>query len=263
MSKEIIVIPASSEVVLKESNASLAISSAGEQIKTLLLGRAGDIGTMAAPIERAMALELAGDIAGHLKQVEEDRKSIKDPYLRMGQAIDFAAKKHRVELDAALKNVNAAILAYDQAEVRKLQEAQRQADQQRQAAERAQIEAERKLQEVQEKAESERPRTPAEKAKELAEQLDAEDALEAAEAAQRIAASEAQTMQLARVATKGGRKSTQIEVVVDDIQKLYRARPDCVLMVPDVKKIKLLAEAGIDMPGVTVTKTEVFSAKAR
>lgn len=274
-----------------------AIINEGAVIKRQFLDNATGILAVDNAMTRDSASDLAGRIAGHIAQVEKDRKAIKDPFFRMGQAIDAAAAAHVKELEAEKIRLNRLVGAFNQEQADKAQREQEARDRearriQQEAAEaqrKADAEAERlrkeqealalKQKQAQEAAEAKgREQTPAAKARALQAQLDAGEAAEAAEAkrkeqqeasdralrqleSERLAAEE----KLRSEKPSGGAQRTEPKITVTDVHALYAYQRNLVRMEPDLVNLKFLIRGNptISIPGVSFVMESTFSAKAR
>jgi chromosome segregation ATPase len=275
------------------------INEEGAKLKAELLVQSNHLVVIPDASTRDFAIKVAGHIAGHISQVEKDRKAIKDPFFRMGQAIDKAAADHVKELEAEKRRLNQLVGAYNAEQEmiaqRELEAREREARRiQQEAAEaqrKAEAEAERlrkeqearalKQKQAQDRAEAAgKELTAKAKAAQLQAQLDAEERAEAIEAArkeqqeatdralrqlesEKLAAAE----KLRQEKATGGAQRTEIDIEVLDILALYKARPDCVRLSPDLVQLKYVINNSDDpnlrIPGITWTKRAVFSAKAR
>jgi len=274
------------------------INKEAELIKTELLAMASEIKEITTPHIRDAAIQIAGQIKGHISQVERDRKAIKDPFYRMGLAIDSAAKKHVAELENRLNEVNRLIGAFNAEQemiVQREQEARdREAQRiQREAAEalrQAAVDAELlrteqhilavKQQRAQDRAEaSGKGLTAKARAEQLQAQLDADeradaieaklkDAQEASDRLLRLVQSEklAAFERFQRERATGGAQHTHIEIEITNIHLLYTHNPNLVRLEPDLTQIKYQINGSKDpnlrIPGITWAKRAVFQAKA-
>ena len=275
------------------------INKDGERIKTELIAAASTIVEITTPHIRDAAIQIAGQIKGHISQVEKDRKSIKDPFFRMGLAIDAAARRHVTELENRLNEINRLVGSYNAVqemiaqreqeardrEIRRIQqeaaEAIRKAEQETETLRLEQHILAVKQQQALERAEaSGKGLTAKAKAAQLQAQLDAEERADAIEArrkerqeasdrALRALEDDAQRFLAALKQDKatGGAQHTHLEIEVLDILVLYKARPDCVRLSPDLVQLKYVISNSEDpnlrIPGIIWTKRAVFSAKAR
>jgi len=274
------------------------INKEAELIKTELLAMASEIKEITTPHIRDAAIQIAGRIKGHISQVERDRKAIKDPFYRMGLAIDSAARKHVAELENRLNEVNRLVGAFNAEQEMIVQREQEARDRETQRIQREAAEALRqaaadaelirteqhilaaKQQRAQDRAEaSGKGLTAKAKAEHLQAQLDADeraaaieaklkDAQEASDRLLRLVQGEklAAFERFQRERATGGAQHTHLEIEVIDILALYRVRPDCVRLSPDLVQLKYVINNSEDpnlrIPGIIWTKRAVFQAKA-
>lgn len=252
---------------------SIHITEEGENKKSWLLSCASQILDIPDAGKRDLALTRAGEIKAHISAVEKTRKEIKEPFLRTGQAIDDAAKKHVAELESELKRLNNLIGSFEDARRREQEARERaiRAEEARLAEEqrKAQQEADRLAEEARKKAEAAAAKgkelTPAQKVKALEEQLQAEEEAEAREREmRRLEEERAAARQKAEEAKPtGGALREEIDIEVTDIHALYKAMPACVKLAPDLAMIKAMIKSGQTLPGVSATKRHVFATRSR
>lgn len=294
MTKELIEAPA-----INEAPPAPLINAEGQRIKTELIAKADVIQEIATVHIRDGAISVAADIKGHLTAIEKTRKEIKEPFLRMGQAIDDCAKKHVAELTIELNRLNRLVGAYNQEQAdiaRREQEARdraaaeiaRKAREEQEALERKleeerkaalAAETKRKLAEAAAAAKG-KELTAAQKAKQLEAQLAEQERLEKIEeeARERQAKLDREKAELEKQQLEaaermrqekatGGAQRTEIDIEVTDIHLLYASNRGCVRLTPDLVQIKFLINNSEDpnfrLPGVVYTKRAVFSAKGR
>lgn len=274
MTKELITAP-----TIAEAPPAPIINAEGEKIKADLLTLSGDIREIVATPVRDRAIDVASVIKGHLTAIEKTRKEIKEPFLRMGQAIDDCAKRHVAELATELSRLNGLVGAYNEQQRREAAEAlrkqQEEADRIARAAEeerKRQLAEETKRRLAEERAAAKgKELTDAQKQKQLEAQLAEQDRLDALEAErarieqERIATAE----RLQAEKATGGAQRYDLKFSIPSLRNLYAALPGCVRMEADLVQLKYVVN---NMPeqakrlteaGVTWTKTPVFSARGR
>lgn len=205
--------------------------------------------------QREAALSFVKDAKAHLSQVEKDRVALTEPFLAIQRQIMSVAKEHCEKLKNAIVPVERMIGAFNEklrieaaeAERKRLAELQKIEDERRAAAKAAEDAA----------AAVEAAKTAKARREALVKQLEAEDAvIEANQQVQVAAAAPAVSAD-----TSGGAQRYEIAVEVLDIRALMAAQPTCVKLVPDLVEIKFLANRGVNLPGVSVTKTPIFSVR--
>jgi hypothetical protein len=223
--------------------------------RDLLLDQLNQFGAITTDETRDSAIAVVRNVKSVLDQVEKDRVAIKAPFLKIGKAIDEAAKAFKESLELASRRVERGVGAYNQkvaeaqaAEVRRIQEEQKRIAEERQRAELAAAAAARALEEA---------ATKEERIAALKKQLEAEEAIEAKVEEQSKSIASYKPVETA----KGGAQRYETTVEVTDIRALYAAHPHCVTLTPKLSVIKAMAENGDDLPGVKVTKTPVFSVR--
>ena len=256
-------------IKVPETSGQTSILSGGESIKAELLAlsapiRVTDIAT------RDQAVTAASRIKLHLKQVEADRVAVKAPFLDIGRAIDSTVATHVLELDREAKRLgNEAarfeadrlerLRAEQAAELRRVQQAQRELEQAQREAEQAAIAAAA--------AKAAQPPEATQNSKEtltaLAAELDAEDAAAAAE----LKATEAKNVLAVAQATATEDKLSgmryETDITVTDAKALYAAFPLFVDLVPKIAMLKAAAKNGQEFPGVVVTKRPMISGRVK
>jgi hypothetical protein len=214
--------------------------SEGETAKNQLLAESKAIVAIPNPKERDATIELASSIAAHIKAVEESRKAVKEPFYKTGQKIDELARKHVADLEAEKKRLDRLVGAFEQKRLDEIRQQQ------------AALEAEQAARE-------QAAETATTKKARLAAAFDAEEGREQTDEDKMALAEQARA-----TAATGGMKRTEMEVEVFDILALYKARPDCVQpLKPDLTQIKYLHARGVELPGVRITETPIYSAKAK
>lgn len=201
------------------------------------------------------AVNTAGIIKGLIKQMENSRKSAKEPFLRLGQTIDTQAKQYTDELNLELARLNRLIADHQTAKFKAAEEERRRVEFEQRAAREAE---QKRIAELQ--AEIERNKEAENKAKleELNRQLQKEQIK--AEIRQEEETPVAPT-EKPKVA--GASVSFTYDFEVEDIHALYKAHPQCVKM--EVKKLAVqdLIKSGIkEIPGVRVFETTKVATKA-
>ena len=147
--------------------------------KDILIQRSAAITAVSGPEDIKLATEVSGLLKGLARDVEKSRKSLKDPVLIIGQAIDGVAKSIADHVASESKRLEkligdhlANLERQRQEQIRRQEaEAQRQRDEQAQIARAAQAEADRIEREARAKveAELERQASEARKAQEEAD----------------------------------------------------------------------------------------------
>ena len=116
--------------------------------KQEILQRAAEVTVVDSVESQTLAIECAAVQKGLVKELEKQRKALKQPFIDIGKAIDASAEKFRTDLDADIARLEKLISDFQRKEREKV-EAQRQEQERiRQAAEQA-VERERnRLEEI-------------------------------------------------------------------------------------------------------------------
>lgn len=233
------------------------------------------IGRVTDAIEQNAAVEAQTEIQKILSMAEKARKAVKAPIIEFGRKIDATAEAFTNELRAEMTRISTLVSDFQQLEQAKAQaaerarqleaeriERERQVELRRiaeaQAAERAKLaEAEREQARLASEARNKKEREVAEAARlELERQRALAEAAshEAFDAAQEKfnnaqAAIAAQVVEPVR--SEGQRVTTDWEITVSDIHKLYRVHPNCVDLKPRLSEIKNLLKMGVTVQGIT------------
>ena len=280
MSKELVTIPSLPFTVasLLDKHGRLSLNPQVIQDKADIIAEADpiinkEIKTIS---DRDAAINVAARLAGMVADAEKDRKAQKQAFYDMGVAIDATASAYKEDLEFKKVTINRKVGAFNEAEKerqRKEQaEIERKAREAREEIERIEKDKLKKEQEAREHEEATgKPLSKKLEAKLLQEQLEADEKQEqlAAET-KRLEDLRIQNAELSRSSRSvGGSQRTEIVVEVWDKAALYKARPDCVRLEPDLIQIKYLITTHKDdptpyvIPGVTYQTQPVFSAKKR
>lgn len=261
MSKELIIAPA---IQATPDTASIVTKAVSD--RKALLDRYSHITGIVTIGDRDDAVRLAKEIAGHLKELEDSRVAIKEPYLEMCRKIDGVAKEHRAELEAAARQIGNKVGEFNEQQRRLKEEEDRRIreEQQRIENERQKLEQERKEREEKEAAAKRKPTA----AQSLRKELEEEEREEQLEAERKRLDQE--RLDLAernrQTASFGGAQRTEIDIEVTDIRALYAAQPTCVRLTADLVQLKWIINNRpelLPLPGVTFTKRPVFSARSK
>lgn len=200
-----------------------------------------------------LELELAActlqDIKGLLKRAEESRKEIKEPVLLLGRAVDATAKEFAAALEAEVARIGRLVADYTEKQRRAAAEAER-----KRQEELSRIEADRVAAEqaAQKKAAEEANNA---KSPEEAETVAAR-VQETREAIAQDAAKRTADILLAPAPAapkiKGVSVAKSWRFSVEDVEALYRARPDLVELVPSVRRINEAIKGGQQIQGLRV-----------
>jgi len=237
------------------SQAGITINADAVSQRDILLTKVQCVTVVANIDQRDAAVSFVKDAKAHLAQVEKDRKDLTEPFLAIQRQIMAVAKEHRDKLEKAIVPVERMIGAFNEKlrleaaeqEHKRLAELQKIEDDRRKAAEEAE-----KAAVAVEAAKTAKARREA-----LVKQLEAEDKV--IEANQQV--QEAVAAPVISADTSGGAQRYEITVEVFDVKALYAARPTCVKLVPDLIEIKYLANRGVELAGVKVTKTPIYSVR--
>jgi len=233
----------------------ISINSEAVALRDMLLTKIQCVKTVTTITERDAAISFVKDAKTHLAKVEKDRKDLTDPFLAIQRQIMAVSKEHTENLKNAIVPVERMIgnfneqirLEAERKEKARLAEIQKIEDDRRKAAE----EADRAAKAVED------AKTAKERRDALVTQLEAEDKLiETNEKIQEVIMAPAIS-----VDTRGGANRSDMTVEVFDIRALLEAQPSCVKLTPDLTQIKFLANRGVVLPGVKITKTPTFSVR--
>lgn len=235
--------------------------------KADLLARVAKITAVTDAKSRDIAINAAASVKARMSAAEDARKKEKDPYYKTGKAIDSTVAEYNADLEIQLRRLNGMVGQYETN-----RRAEEERERQRQVAEAKRLEDARllKLKEEQEASEraaaSEKNKlAPENKAAHLEAALDAQDAQDKIEAEQRkldqqrIDAAEENR----KNAASGGMLRYEYDIDITNLHELYKARPDCVKLTPDLVQIKYLINnsPSIELPGVTYVKRAMFAAR--
>lgn len=247
---------------------------------------AGEIETVDTQLENEAAYKVHEKLDSLAKLVEKSRKSVKEPVLDCGRAIDAAAKEFISPVSRELTRVATLRGNYQQLQIAKAQAEERARAEELAAIERA------KLFELDKARAEELARLEQARALERKQQLELAAAknlvdhqaireryeieqrkkaeLEQAAIAQRKAIEERAAQEAAMIKPVEGpaeldgeviRQDWQIEVT--DIHALYRSRPSCVKLTPLMSEIRSMLDLGAPMAGVKAERVVRSGVRAR
>ena len=188
-----------------------------------------------------VAVEALREIDSFLSRIEADRKTVKSPFYEYGKKIDEIAKELSLELSGQKDRLRSMIGCFQAEQDRLRREAERIAREEeekirREAAEAiAKAEASKKSEAVIEK-----------KVKAIEDDAIAE-----------IVSTRSYAAAVAIPKVAGIQTREETEIVVDDVALLWQHSPECVEFKPRMALIKAKLKAGIELPGITVTKRSV------
>ena len=211
----------------------IAIVPAALEARRVALAASGECKAIASAADLDAAGAALTAIKALTRSVEDSRKDVKAPVLDVGRRIDAVAKDYLAPLEAEGKRLSVLVGAFQEA-------ARRKAEREREEAARIQAEA------------------VAEMARKQAEAMAAGDEA-AADAARAEAADKIAEAQLAAINAEGPkaegivtRTAWKFEVV--DVDALFKARPELVLMEPNNAAIRAVIKAsnGKPIPGLRI-----------
>ena len=215
--------------------------------------------------DRDQAINVSARLGGLIKEANEDHKRIKVNFLAMCQAIDATKRDYIKELEEEKKKLDRAAGTFEQKRLDTLRREQEERDA---AARQAEQDEAARLRLLAEQDEAARKEAPTDRKAALSAELRREEEREQIVADQK--AREEQQIRDAELrrqaAASGGTSRKEITVEAYDLASLFRARPDCVRMEPDLVQIKFLWNNQnniFPLPGIKVEERPVFSAKAR
>lgn len=195
-------------------------------------------------VEDAFDAECAADAMRQLKDlsrgVEDARKIVKEPVLKLGRQIDGLAKDFCEPLDAEYKRIGTLLGGYQRREKEKAEAAERKA---REEAERIQREAENDVLRLKRDA--------------LANAKSEEDIAainqKADEILDKAQIAAAETLAVSGpVKPKGTAVRTMLKFEVTNIEALYASHPECVRLEPNGEVIRALIKYNRNIPGLRV-----------
>lgn len=124
------------------SDIRIAVAVNIEDHKRSLIASARAIPAVSDGLTQELAVDAVKQMKALMASVESSRVEVKAPVLTLGRAIDDAAKQFRAELDAEVTRLMASITAFQTAERRKAEEAERQRLEELRRIEQARQEAE-------------------------------------------------------------------------------------------------------------------------
>lgn len=213
------------QAIIIRDDAALAVRFSAEALamKTQALECGALIGKVTNPTEQAIAVSAQSELQRILALAEKARKACKAPVLEYGKRIDAAAEQFVEELRAEMGRISALVGSFQQLEMAKAR-----------AAEQARNE--------------ELSRLEREKAEQIAKATSHEAVDAIAEHYNRMA----ETVPVHEpVRAEGQRVTTDWEITVTDIHKLYRMHANCVELKPRLSEIKNLLKLGVAVAGVT------------
>jgi len=208
----------------KLSTVEVELLPAAGDLKRELLHQAGQIESVEDAFDAECAAEVLKNLSTAVKDMESARKEVKAPVLDLGKRIDSTAKEWLAELETEKKRITRTLGDY-------------QAEQ-----DRIRRDAERREREKQEAARRE--------AEEALASGDEEGATKATEA---IAQSSAKVSESAH-RPAGVSVRTAYKFEVEDIDVLFKARPDLCTIQPDNAAIRAAVKKSQSIPGLRVWK---------
>lgn len=253
MSKEIILAPAYSLGDIINEDGMLPVSESAIKAKAALVEKYNPLGDVDTIEQRDASLAALADINRELTKLEKERVSFKDPFYKMGKAIDLTVKTHIAELEAIKKRLSLAAGKFED-KLRKDAETE-----QRRIANEALI----KAHEAQRAIEATLGAKP--KPTSLEEELELQELEEvvthgAVEMDQRlIAAAEKSRSERAGATSVGVMMRYNYEFQVVNLELLRKTYPDCVTSELNVAQCKYRASTGQELPGVITTKVPILN----
>jgi hypothetical protein len=217
----------------------VTLSPEAMEARRAALALATEIGLVESAADLEAAAKALASVKGLAKAVEDSRKDAKAPVLEAGRAIDVAAKEFLAPLDTEGRRLSLLVGAYQDAERRKAERARREAEEAERAA-LAEMDA------------RERERVRQESAGRTGTLLEDVEAIRD-EAAKKIADARAEAAIVAANSKADGvatRTTWRFEVT--DIEALYRAHPELVVLEPNGNAIRAIIKHKRDIPGLRV-----------
>lgn len=267
----------SSVIVRDDARLSVSFTDEAERIKSEALECGALVGQVSNAEEQAAAVRAQTELQKVISLAEKARKSVKAPVIEYGRKIDATAETFVEELKAELLRISKLVADFQQLEQAKARaaeqkrqleaqriERERQAELRRIAEEQA-AEQQRLLNEANEAkrlAAEARTKKEREEAKRLQSELERQQQLAAAKSHEEFdavqeqfnnAAAELKTPVYEPVRAKGQVVTTDWDIVITDIHKLYRAHANCVELKPRLSEIKSLLKMGVAVQGITAT----------
>jgi hypothetical protein len=243
-----------------------SISNEAQALKSMVLDSCEEIQSIESETDNESAVAKVNEVSALIKRVKNEHKAVKEPYLRVCQALDKAKNEFLCQLEAEEMRVNTLAGNWRQDQLEITREAQRArdrelarieaellAEQRKAESERIQAEAERLVE--QRRIEAEACKANSKKAKEeaaaklveLEEQRRLAQLKAEAEQAQREAMAEQERVTVPEVAppekTAGQAVKVSWTFEVLNICELAKVRPDLVKMEPRTAEINELINA--------------------
>lgn len=211
----------------------IAIVPAALEARRVALAAAADCKEVADVMSLEAAAAALTTLKGLSRSVEDSRKDVKAPVLEVGRTIDAVAKDYLAPLDAEAKRLSAMVGSYQEAQRRK-------AEKERQEAARVQAEAVAEMQRKQAAAAAAGDEEAADKAR--------------AEAAEKIADAQINLANAEGPKPEGIVTKTAWKFEVTDIEALFKARPELVVLEPNNAAIRAVVKAsnGKAIPGLRI-----------
>lgn len=260
-------------IIAPTMEGTVSINQSGERLKGTLLEMASRLTEVDGDDSRMRTVMAASMISKHLKAVEVSRKEIKEPYFRVGKAIDEAATTYKRELLDELTRLNNLVTDFDQHARQEIERIGKEVEERRlasiakakheeEAALAAADQLEERVKEIRAKGTSVSDQLESEL---MIDQLDATARFDQAREnlAHAVQQANAPMPPLDAPVTvgQGGRTTVEIELEITDIRALLNAYPHCVKLVPQIANIKAMIRNGISLPGVKATAWDKFKAQ--
>lgn len=209
----------------------VALLPDAEQTKRVLLQGSRTIKVIEDAFDAECAADQLKNLSSAIKDMEDARKTVKAPVLDLGRRIDAIAKEWLAEIESEKKRISRVLGDYQLAERKKREAAEYE-------ARKAEIEA-----------------------REKAEAALADGDVEAAQAAaDKIVESKAM-VEASHHKISGTSVREVVKFEVEDIEALFKARPDLCKIEPNTALIRETVKVTPIIPGVRVWKEAVSTAR--
>lgn len=218
-----------------------------------LINQAQQVTAVNDGVSQSLAVSTLGHLKGLVKRLEKAREYVKRPVLEIGRLIDTKVREFCDPVQGEINRIDRLVSAFQEVERKKQEDIRRyQEERRQQAAEeerKRQAELDRKL---------EKAKTESKRSELLAKKQESEEQFHTA-----VLDTVAEENRAAPVRASGMivRETWKHEVI--SIEELFKARPECVKLVPNDPVIRGLLSAGVrEIPGVRIWKETKTSARA-
>ncbi len=221
-------------IIREKSSLEFTFTPDALALRESALSRSALIGDVTNAAQNAVAVEAQRELKSVINLFERERRTVKEPLLEAGRALDRAVALQVRELDSELGRISQAVAEFQLAEQRRIREER---ELQRRELERLAAEREAALAHAQTEAERER--------------IEEEAAAKMYAEAQPIASTR----------TEGQVIRSDWEITVVNPWELAKFHPDCVTITPKKGQIKAWLNDGVEVRGVKATRVTKASVR--